>query len=143
MPKNQRTAGFDVDTIVGDRRPRPSRTHRQPRRRRRGGRETLRRGRRSRLEHARRLLRSRQTGCVVFTVDEKLTGRPQVSNDAVIEFAAQNADIAMAFVSLDPTRGADAVREARRLVGGRRLGLEASSAAAAVFSERSRRVSAL
>ena len=60
--------------------------------------------------------RSRQIGCVVFTVDEKLTGRPQVSNDAVVEFAAQNADIAMAFVSLDPTRGADAVREARRLV---------------------------
>lgn len=28
--------------------------------------------------------RSRQTGCVVFTVHEKLTGRPQVSNDAVI-----------------------------------------------------------
>jgi uncharacterized protein len=60
--------------------------------------------------------RSRQIGCVVFTVDEKLSGRPQVSNDAVVEFAAENADIAMAFVSLDPTRGAEAVREARRLV---------------------------
>jgi predicted TIM-barrel fold metal-dependent hydrolase len=60
--------------------------------------------------------RSRRIGCVVFTVDEKLTGRPQVSNDAVAEFAAKNADIAMAFASLDPTRGADAVREARHLV---------------------------
>jgi predicted TIM-barrel fold metal-dependent hydrolase len=60
--------------------------------------------------------RSRQIGCIVFTVDEKLSGRPQVPNDAVVEFAAQNADIAMAFVSLDPTRGAEAVREARRLV---------------------------
>jgi predicted TIM-barrel fold metal-dependent hydrolase len=60
--------------------------------------------------------RSRRIGCVVFTVDEKLTGRPQVSNDTVVEFAARNADIAMAFVSLDPARGAEAVREARRLV---------------------------
>jgi hypothetical protein len=39
-----------------------------------------------------------------------------VSNDAVVEFAAANADIAMAFASLNPTRGADVVREARRLV---------------------------
>src|ERR1700704_1069483 len=60
--------------------------------------------------------RSRRIGCVVFTVDEKLTGRPQVSNDAVAEFAANNADIALAFASLDPHRGVDAVREARRLV---------------------------
>ena len=40
--------------------------------------------------------RSRKIGCVVFTVDERLTGRPQVSNDAVAEFAAENADIAIA-----------------------------------------------
>jgi len=62
--------------------------------------------------------RSRKIGCVVFTVDEKITGRPQVSNDAVVEFAAKNADIAIPFASLDPNRGADAVREARRLVAG-------------------------
>ena len=42
--------------------------------------------------------------------------RPQVSNDAVVEFAAANADIAMAFASLNPTRGSEAVREAKRLV---------------------------
>jgi uncharacterized protein len=60
--------------------------------------------------------RSRKMACVVFTVDERITGRPQVSNDAVAEFAAQNADIAIPFASLDPNRGADAVREARRLV---------------------------
>ena len=60
--------------------------------------------------------RSRKIGCVVFTVDEKITGRPQVSNDAVAEFAAANADIAIAFASLDPNRGADAVLEAKRLV---------------------------
>jgi predicted TIM-barrel fold metal-dependent hydrolase len=60
--------------------------------------------------------RSRRIGCVVFTVDEKLTGRPQVSNDAVAEFAAEHADIAIAFASIDPSRGPEAVREARRLV---------------------------
>ena len=62
--------------------------------------------------------RSRKIGCVVFTVDERITGRPQVSNDAVVEFASKNADIAIPFASLDPNRGPDAVREARRLVSG-------------------------
>ena len=59
--------------------------------------------------------------CVVFTVDEKLTGRPQVSNDAVAEFAAENADIAIAFASLDPHRGAE--RCARRGGWSRRGGV--------------------
>jgi len=60
--------------------------------------------------------RSRKIGCVIFPVDEKLTGKPQVSNDLVAEFAAGNSDIMIAFASIDPTRGADAVREAKRLV---------------------------
>jgi uncharacterized protein len=60
--------------------------------------------------------RSRQLGLVVFSVDERLTGRPQVTNDEVLKFAAENADVAIAFVSIDPTRGPEAVREARRLV---------------------------
>ncbi|MGA8870481.1 MAG: amidohydrolase family protein [Candidatus Acidiferrales bacterium] len=60
--------------------------------------------------------RSRNIGCVVFTVDERLSGRPQVSNDSVVEFAAQNADIMMAFASIDPHRGAEGVREAKRLI---------------------------
>jgi hypothetical protein len=54
--------------------------------------------------------RSRRIGCVVFTVDERLTGRPPVSNQRVAEFAAQHADIAMAFASIDPARGAEGVR---------------------------------
>src|SRR5580765_2042966 len=62
--------------------------------------------------------RSRKIGCVVFPVDEKLTGRPMVPNDQVVDFAAENADIAMAFASIDPSRGAEGVREARRLVAG-------------------------
>jgi predicted TIM-barrel fold metal-dependent hydrolase len=60
--------------------------------------------------------RSRRMACVVFTVDERLSGRPPVSNDDVVAFAAVNADVALAFVSLDPRRGAEAVREARRLL---------------------------
>ena len=60
--------------------------------------------------------RSRKIGCVVFTVDERLTGRPQVSNDEVVDFAAENSDIVMAFASVDPMRGPDAVKEARRLI---------------------------
>jgi uncharacterized protein len=60
--------------------------------------------------------RSRRMACVVFSVDERLSGRPQVPNDVVAEFAAANADVAIAFASLDPTRGPAAVREARRLV---------------------------
>jgi predicted TIM-barrel fold metal-dependent hydrolase len=60
--------------------------------------------------------RSRQMGCVVFPVDEKITGRPVVPNDLAAEFAARNKDIVIAFASLDPHRGAEAVSEARRLV---------------------------
>jgi predicted TIM-barrel fold metal-dependent hydrolase len=60
--------------------------------------------------------RSRRIACVVFSVDEHLTGRPPVSNDIVAQFAADNADIAIAFASIDPHRGAEGVREARRLV---------------------------
>jgi predicted TIM-barrel fold metal-dependent hydrolase len=60
--------------------------------------------------------RTRKIGCVVFSVDERLTGRPQVPNDDVADFADANSDIVMAFASVDPTRGPEAVREARRLI---------------------------
>jgi len=60
--------------------------------------------------------RSRKIGCVVFSVDERLTGRPQVPNDDVATFAEENSDIVMAFASVDPTRGAEALSEARRLI---------------------------
>src|SRR5690349_18369873 len=58
--------------------------------------------------------RSRDLACVVFSVDEKLSRRPQLSNDEVAAFAAANADVAIAFASIDPARGAEGVREARR-----------------------------
>src|SRR5690348_13619589 len=60
--------------------------------------------------------RSRKIGCVVFSVDERLTGRQVVPNDEVLAFASQNSDIMMAFASIDPHRGAEAVAEARRVV---------------------------
>src|SRR6266853_4643730 len=60
--------------------------------------------------------RSRKIGCVIFTVDERLTGRPPVPNDEVAEFAAENGDIMMAFASVDPLRGQPALDEARRLI---------------------------
>ncbi len=60
--------------------------------------------------------RSRQMAFIVFTVDEQLTGVPRLSNDAVAEFAAAHPDIAIAFASINPHRGEDGVREARRLV---------------------------
>jgi hypothetical protein len=60
--------------------------------------------------------RSRKMAFVVFTVDERLSGRRHLANDDVIRFAADNADIAIPFVSVDPTRGPEALREARRLI---------------------------
>jgi uncharacterized protein len=60
--------------------------------------------------------RSRKIGCVVFSVDERITGRPQVPNDEVADFAAENSDIMLAFASVDPTRGKAAVDEADRLI---------------------------
>jgi predicted TIM-barrel fold metal-dependent hydrolase len=60
--------------------------------------------------------RARKMACVVFSVDERLSGRPQLSNDAVAAFAAANADIALAFASINPNRGVEGVHEAKRLV---------------------------
>src|SRR5688572_33164475 len=57
--------------------------------------------------------RSRKMACVIFTVDETLTGTPRLSNDAVLEFAAKNPDIALPFVSINPTRGDEAVQIGR------------------------------
>lgn len=65
--------------------------------------------------------RTRNMACVLFTVDERLTGRPRVSNDEVADLAAANPDVIIPFASIDPTRGADGVAEARRLVSAGRV----------------------
>jgi len=60
--------------------------------------------------------RSRKMAFVIFAVDERLTGRPRVTNEEVIRFASDNADVAIPFASIDPHRGPEGVREAKRLV---------------------------
>src|SRR5688500_19492853 len=49
--------------------------------------------------------RSRNMAFVVFTVDETVSGMPRLSNDEVVRFAADNADIAIAFASINQQRG--------------------------------------
>jgi predicted TIM-barrel fold metal-dependent hydrolase len=69
--------------------------------------------------------RSRKMAFVILAVDERLTGRPRVTNDEVVRFAANNADVAIPFASIDPHRGPEGVREAKRLVAeGRVRGLK-------------------
>jgi predicted TIM-barrel fold metal-dependent hydrolase len=60
--------------------------------------------------------RSRKIACVAFSVDEQMTGRRHVPNDDVLVLAQENPDIMIAFGSVNPTRGADAVVEAQRLI---------------------------
>jgi len=60
--------------------------------------------------------RTRKMAFVIFAVDERLTGRPRVTNEEVLRFASDNADVAIPFASIDPHRGPAGVREARRLV---------------------------
>jgi predicted TIM-barrel fold metal-dependent hydrolase len=59
--------------------------------------------------------RGRHMACVVFMVDETLSGQPQVGNEAVLAAAGRNPDVLIPFVSIDPTR-ATAPDEARRLI---------------------------
>ncbi|HJP74404.1 MAG TPA: amidohydrolase family protein [Pseudonocardiaceae bacterium] len=55
--------------------------------------------------------------CVIFTVDaESATGHPPISNTEIARAAAHHPDVLIPFASLDPARGATAVREATRLV---------------------------
>jgi len=61
--------------------------------------------------------RARKIGFVVFTVDqERGMGVKRISNEEVAESAAEHADVAIPFASIDPARGRMAVREARRLI---------------------------
>jgi predicted TIM-barrel fold metal-dependent hydrolase len=65
--------------------------------------------------------RERRLACVIFPVDERLTGLPMVPNDAVLDAASENADVLIPFASVDPTRGEPARREARRLIADGRV----------------------
>jgi predicted TIM-barrel fold metal-dependent hydrolase len=61
----------------------------------------------------------RQAGmaAVIFTVDaEAATGQPALSNEEIADAAAQHPDVLIPFGSIDPARGQDGIRAARRLV---------------------------
>ncbi|WP_308819416.1 amidohydrolase family protein [Pseudonocardia alni] len=62
--------------------------------------------------------RERSMAAIVFTVDSVTrTGQgPRVSNEEIAEQAAEYADTLIPFASVDPGRGAEAVRIARRLI---------------------------
>lgn len=61
--------------------------------------------------------RERRMACVIFSVDgERARGDKPVPNEEVAELAAENADVMIPFASIDPARGAEGVREARRLI---------------------------
>ncbi|MDB5041786.1 MAG: putative metal-dependent hydrolase of the TIM-barrel fold protein [Candidatus Eremiobacteraeota bacterium] len=60
--------------------------------------------------------RARKMACVVFSVDERLSGRGVVPNGDVLAAAAAHPDVLLPFVSVDPTRGREAVEEASRLI---------------------------
>lgn len=61
--------------------------------------------------------RERKMGFIVFTVDhERGMGIKRISNEEVAESAAEHADVAIPFASIDPARGKMGVREARRLI---------------------------
>jgi uncharacterized protein len=60
--------------------------------------------------------RDRRMAAVVFTVDwEARSGIPPIPNEEIAEAAAANADVLIAFASVDPGRP-DAVARARRLI---------------------------
>jgi hypothetical protein len=61
--------------------------------------------------------RERNMACVIFSVDgERARGIKPVSNEEVAELAAENSDVMIPFASIDPARGPEGVREARRLI---------------------------
>jgi hypothetical protein len=61
--------------------------------------------------------REQRMACVLFTVDaQAATGHPPIDNTEIARAAAAHSDVLIPFASLDPARGAAAVREVRRLV---------------------------
>jgi predicted TIM-barrel fold metal-dependent hydrolase len=61
--------------------------------------------------------RQRRMAAVVFTVDaESALGHPPVRSEEVAQACAEHADVLIPFGSVDPWRGAAAVRRARALV---------------------------
>jgi predicted TIM-barrel fold metal-dependent hydrolase len=53
---------------------------------------------------------------VVFTVDGEKGASGRISNEEIAELAHKHADVAIPFASINPHRGVEGVREARRLI---------------------------
>ena len=63
--------------------------------------------------------RERKIGLVMFTVDsEAQIGARRIANEEVADAARENADIMIAFASIDPHKGRMGLREARALIAG-------------------------
>lgn len=53
---------------------------------------------------------------VVFTVDGERGASRKITNEEIAELAYQHADVAIPFASVNPHRGAEGVRQAKRLI---------------------------
>jgi predicted TIM-barrel fold metal-dependent hydrolase len=53
---------------------------------------------------------------VVFTVDGEKGASRNITNEEIAELAHEHSDVAIPFASINPHRGAEGVREARRLI---------------------------
>ena len=69
------------------------------------------------------LYRKLKIGLVMFTVDTEFEiGRRRVPNEEVVEAAAANSDIMLAFGSVDPHKGKMGKREVKRLIDEHHIG---------------------
>ena len=74
-------------------------------------------GKRPTIAETIRYYRDLKIGLVMFTVDSEFQiGNRRIPNEEVAEAAAANADMMMAFASIDPHKGRMGVREARDLI---------------------------
>ena len=73
--------------------------------------------RRPTIEETIAYYREQKIGLVMFTVDsEAQIGRRRIPNEEIAEAAQNNADMMIAFASIDPHKGKMGAREARRLI---------------------------
>ena len=63
-----------------------------------------------------RMYRKLKMAFVVFTVDGEKGASRRITNEEVAELAHQNADVAIPFASINPHRGLEGVRLARKLI---------------------------
>jgi predicted TIM-barrel fold metal-dependent hydrolase len=74
-------------------------------------------GKRPTIDETIAYYRERNIGFVMFTVDSEFeVGNRRIKNEEICEAARDNADIMLAFASIDPHKGKWGAREARRLI---------------------------